>query len=219
MKKVVLTLLSQGWVNGLEQYDRIERSYWFGNAIDYLSSIWYLEQYKQFGYEGANVTVYMSRSGVVCAVSAYDEQRNYVDLTDQVREVRLDYTLGAGKWAVYALFMDPIGQYTNRSLSGEKGFVPGYFNRGVTETYLKSYDPLFELLNLLRSTFNDSYEVDGADFSPAGISMRWSVRMWYSMRGISLRWRIVRSSGYWFMPTMRWSKAGIVNVNLSRGIS
>lgn len=119
---------------------------------------------------GEKVKVKISdlQKGTIQALSAYSTGGDYLDLTQKVTvNGILDYEFPNKEWKVYGLFALPTGQMTKRSGIGGEGLVVDHFSKLSVEKYLERFDSLFVKPSVLRAVFNDSYEVYGADYSPA----------------------------------------------------
>lgn len=75
------------------------------------------------------------------------------------------YTCPSGEWDVYALYSEPTGQQVKRAAPGGEGLVLDHFNKPAVQQYLQRFDSLFLKGRHIRSVFNDSYEVYGADYT------------------------------------------------------
>lgn len=112
--------------------------------------------------------IYEPDKEMLGALSAYSTDGVYLDLTQYVdKNGILHYTFPNGKWDVYSISSRPTGQTTKRSGMGGEGLVLDHFDKKAVEKYLERYDSLFIDTNYLRSVFNDSYEVYGADYTPS----------------------------------------------------
>ena len=101
------------------------------------------------------------------AISAFSDKGSYLNLLQYVSPFGLlKYSFPKGNWEVYGLFSAPTSQKTKRSGEGGEGLVLDHFDKSSVQEYLKRYDSLFIQKNYIRSTFNDSYEVYGADYTP-----------------------------------------------------
>lgn len=100
-------------------------------------------------------------------VTAYNEKNEAFVLTDKVA---LDGTLNwkpiSGKWTIYAVFVGKTLQKVKRAAPGGDGYTLDHFSPDATKDYLKTFDKAFGNSNYgVRSFFNDSYEVYGADWT------------------------------------------------------
>ena len=106
------------------------------------------------------------------ALMAYGPDGQTLDLTEKVdASGTLDWAAPAGSsWSLHAAFQAPTGQQVKRAAPGAAGNVLDYFSGAATRRYLSHFDaPLAQLPagEMVRSFFNDSYEVFGADWTPA----------------------------------------------------
>ena len=68
---------------------------------------------------------------------------------------------------IYAVFYEKTGQKVTRPAPGGEGYVMDHFSKEALADYLKPYDhSLGPVRNSLRAIFNDSYEIDSADYTP-----------------------------------------------------
>ena len=96
-----------------------------------------------------------------------------VDLFDKVdHSGKLNWTAPAGDWKLYAVFEGWQGKMVERAGPGGEGNVIDHFSATALKSYLSKFDVAFEGkdVSMLRSFFNDSYEVDdaqgNADWTP-----------------------------------------------------
>lgn len=66
---------------------------------------------------------------------------------------------------------------------GGEGLVIDHFDKNTVHQYLKRFDALFQSRSDLRSTFNDSYEVYGADYTPVLLD-EFKIRRGYDLRKV-----------------------------------
>jgi hypothetical protein len=95
---------------------------------------------------------------------AYDESGKSMDVTGNVVNGKLNWTLPAGQWKLIALFEGLHGKMVERAAPGGEGRAIDHFNAQALKNYLSKFDKAFAGKNIsgLRSFFNDSYEVDDA---------------------------------------------------------
>lgn len=94
-----------------------------------------------------------------------DEVDGSTDLTPLVNENHLMYA-AKNKGILYALFCAKTRQQVKRSAPGGAGYVLDHFSKAAFVDYTQPFEQLTSYKGRLRSMFNDSYEVYGADFSP-----------------------------------------------------
>jgi hypothetical protein len=96
---------------------------------------------------------------------AYSERGETLNLTDKVRDGKLDWVAPAGNWTLYALFQGWHGKMVERAAPGGEGNVMDHFSAEALKNYLSRFDQAFTGQNLksIRAYFNDSYEVDDAE--------------------------------------------------------
>lgn len=102
------------------------------------------------------------------AVTAYDDKGNTEVITDKVAaDGTLNWMPAKGNWTVYALFMAKTGQKVKRAALGGEGFTLDHFSDVALGNYFKKFDTAFGgSSHGVRSFFNDSYEVYGANWTP-----------------------------------------------------
>ena len=96
---------------------------------------------------------------------AYGDSEKIVDITAHVsKDGTLQWTAPAGNWKLYAVFEGFHGKMVERAGPGGEGDVIDHFSKQAVENYLSHFDSAFSTndIHLLRSFFNDSYEVDDA---------------------------------------------------------
>lgn len=100
---------------------------------------------------------------------AYSEDGECLDLTRRVKDGRLSWNAPAGKWKLVALFVGRTLQKVKRAAPGGEGYVMDHFNPKAIRNYFAKFDRAFEEsgTSYPRTFFNDSYEVYGADWTPA----------------------------------------------------
>ena len=91
------------------------------------------------------------------------------DLTDKVKNGYLQWEAPAGNWRLIALFIGKTLQQVKRSGPGGEGFVIDHFSAQAVDHYLSVFEQAFRNSQTAypHSFFNDSYEVYGADWTPA----------------------------------------------------
>ncbi|MCV9387350.1 glycosyl hydrolase [Reichenbachiella ulvae] len=100
---------------------------------------------------------------LICLM-AYDQAGNTLNLTDRVKNGKLDWTAPDGEWQLYALFMGWHGKMVERAAPAGEGNVIDHFSKSAIQVYFSKFDSAFKDCDLgtLRAFFNDSYEVDDA---------------------------------------------------------
>ena len=99
---------------------------------------------------------------------AFNEQGEMIDITSEVnKEGKLEWTAEEGEWKLYALFCGKNRMKVKRPAPGGAGWVMDHFSSTALDAYIQPYETALENLNgELRTIFNDSYEVGGADWTP-----------------------------------------------------
>lgn len=140
------------------------------------------------GGEVVDLPVYQKGSKTLLALEAFADSGRTLDLTKYVdANGVLHFTFPSGLWEVYSLFSEPTGQLVKRSGVGGEGLVLDHFNADAVEKYLARFDSLFLKPSHLRATFNDSYEVYGADCTPH-ILEEFEKRRGYDFRKYLAEW-------------------------------
>jgi hypothetical protein len=102
------------------------------------------------------------------ALTAYSSNSEILNILDKVDENgNLNWRPKTGNWEIYAAFSGHTGQMVKRAAPGGEGLVMDHLSKDALKIYLKRFDDAFGSNQAgIRSFFNDSYEVYGADFSP-----------------------------------------------------
>ena len=102
------------------------------------------------------------------AVTAYNDNGQAIVITDKVLpDGSLTWTPPTGNWQLYALFVGKTGQKVKRAAAGGEGYTLDHFSSVALGNYFKKFDEAFGNSNHgVRSFFNDSYEVYGANWTP-----------------------------------------------------
>lgn len=105
---------------------------------------------------------------VLSSVMGFDKNGNAVDLAGKVdKEGNLKYTSAQGL-KLYAIFNGKTRQAVKRAAPGGEGFTIDHFSKDATANYFKIFDTAFgNASHGVKGFFNDSYEVYGADWTPA----------------------------------------------------
>lgn len=101
---------------------------------------------------------------------AYGPNGDKMNITDKISDNgTLQWTALEGNWTIYAVFQGKTFLVVERAAPGGEGYVIDHFNKDALGCYLKRFDDAFAGKNLPmpRAFFNDSYEVDRADWTPA----------------------------------------------------
>jgi len=102
------------------------------------------------------------------ALTVYGSNGEIINILDKVdKNGNLSWKPKTGSWKIYAAFGGHTGQMVKRAAPGGKGLVMDHLSKNALDIYLKRFDDAFGAGNIgVRSFFNDSYEVYGANFSP-----------------------------------------------------
>lgn len=100
------------------------------------------------------------------AVMAYNKDLNAKDITSYVKaNGQLDWN-EAGIWQIKAIFLDKTGQMVKRAAPGGVGFTLDHFSKSAVDSYNSYFKNAFAGKDYrIRSFYNDSFEVYGADFT------------------------------------------------------
>lgn len=100
---------------------------------------------------------------------AYGPKGETVNLTGKVSEGLLNWKAPEGDWKLVALFVGRTLQKVKRAAPGGEGYVMDHFSPVAVKSYLQKFDKAFKDngVSYPRTFFNDSYEVYGADWTPA----------------------------------------------------
>ncbi|KOS08228.1 glycoside hydrolase [Flavobacterium akiainvivens] len=101
------------------------------------------------------------------AVTAYSQDGKAEVLTDKITDDgALNWSPQSGTWQVYALFVGKTGQKVKRAALGGEGYTLDHFSSKALGNYFEKFDSAFGNSNHgVRSFFNDSYEVYGANWT------------------------------------------------------
>jgi hypothetical protein len=101
------------------------------------------------------------------AVIAYSDKAT-LDITGYVDQSgQLNWVPPAGNWQLYAAFTGKTLQAVKRAAPGGEGYTLDHFSKTATQNYLRRTDSAYgPTAHGLRSFYNDSYEVYGADWTP-----------------------------------------------------
>lgn len=104
------------------------------------------------------------------ALAGYDQHGNFADMTSLVDSsgfIRQDEV--DGSWEVYAAFQGATMQNVKRAAPGGEGLVLDYFDDDPVLRYMRKFEKAFEQAGIkkgeVRSFYNDSYEVYGANWT------------------------------------------------------
>lgn len=111
------------------------------------------------------------QGAVLQALTAFNGKERIV-LTDKVdRDGHLHWLPVSGEWDLYALFAGWTLQQVKRAAPGGEGYTLDHLSATALPVYLHRFDTAFgKQAPGVRSFYNDSYEVYGADWTPAFLS-------------------------------------------------
>jgi hypothetical protein len=103
------------------------------------------------------------------ALMAYGDKGEVVDLTTKVEaDGNLNWKPLTGTWQLLAAFDGKSRQMVKRAAPGGEGLVMDHLQKKAVDVYLNRFDASFKgKIPGIGNYFNDSYEVFGADWSPA----------------------------------------------------
>ncbi|WP_265791991.1 glycosyl hydrolase [Pedobacter sp. MC2016-15] len=106
---------------------------------------------------------------VLQAVTAYATDGEVFNLFDQVDATgHLNWSPAAADAEIYAIFSGRTLQQVKRAAPAGAGYTLDHLDKASVDVYLKRFDQAFAGKSPgIRSFFNDSYEVYGANWSPA----------------------------------------------------
>lgn len=112
-----------------------------------------------------------NQSGELQRVVAFpqgDTAGEPTDVTPLVSGKTLKWTAPQGEWRVIAVFNQYGVMQVKRPAPGSAGYVVDYFDSTAVANYLKYFDQRFAAANgrWPHSFFNDSYEINQADWTP-----------------------------------------------------
>jgi len=104
------------------------------------------------------------------SLAGYDNQGNYRDIPFVLdEEGKVNWENPGSDQKVYALFQRMTRQKVKRAAPGGEGYVVDYFNKKASQFYFQKFRKAFEETDFskgkVRSFYNDSYEVYGADWT------------------------------------------------------
>lgn len=127
--------------------------------------------------DNENVLDYRKKSDNTSLVelAAYDETGKFMDITSWVgADGIIHWKKSPEKWKVYAAFQGPTQQKVKRAAPGGEGLVLDYFGDRSILNYMKTFENAFSQAKIekgtVRSFYNDSYEVYGANWTSDFIS-------------------------------------------------
>ncbi|RZK54515.1 MAG: glycoside hydrolase, partial [Pedobacter sp.] len=102
------------------------------------------------------------------ALTAYGPKGEILNLLNQVEaNGNLNWSPAKGNWEIYALFAGKTRQMVKRAAPGGEGFTLDHLDKNAVKVYLDRFNAAFGNKSQgIRSFFNDSYEVYGANWTP-----------------------------------------------------
>ncbi|RZJ19159.1 MAG: glycoside hydrolase, partial [Acinetobacter sp.] len=102
------------------------------------------------------------------ALTAYGPKGEILNLLNQVEaNGNLNWSPAKGNWEIYALFAGKTRQMVKRAAPGGEGFTLDHLDKNAVKVYLDRFNTAFGNKSQgIRSFFNDSYEVYGANWTP-----------------------------------------------------
>ena len=102
------------------------------------------------------------------ALTAYGTDEQILNILPFVdASGHLNWSPDKGNWEIYALFAGKTRQQVKRAAPGGEGFTLDHLDQQAVKVYLKRFDLAFaNKPQGIRSFFNDSYEVYGANWTP-----------------------------------------------------
>lgn len=101
------------------------------------------------------------------ALMAYDDNGNTLDVTTRLNaDGTLNWKPETGNWELYAAFAGKTLQQVKRAAPGGEGYTLDHFSKTALHNYLKKTDSAYgNTSHGIRSFYNDSYEVYGANWT------------------------------------------------------
>ncbi len=104
------------------------------------------------------------------SIAGYDSEGNYVDIPFTLHEEgKVNWEIPAPDYKVYALFQRMTRQKVKRAAPGGEGYVVDYFSKEALQFYFQKFRKAFFEMEYrsgkVRSFYNDSYEVYGANWT------------------------------------------------------
>lgn len=122
--------------------------------------------------EQANIRNYRGKEDgmKLLTLAGYDEKGNYTDITSQVDSSgNIHWSENQNGWKVYAAFQRLTQQQVKRAAPGGEGLVIDYFSDSSILNYMEKFENAFAQAGIkkgeIRSFYNDSYEVYGANWT------------------------------------------------------
>lgn len=130
----------------------------------YVKSIIIKDRVNVHDYQNSN------KNTILLALAAYDEKEKYMDITSHVDSLGFIHWGDVPKtWKVYAAFQSSTLQKVKRAAPGGEGLVLDYFSNNSISNYMKTFEDAFSKAGIskgdIRSFYNDSYEVYGANWT------------------------------------------------------
>ncbi|MDR2919638.1 MAG: glycosyl hydrolase family 2 [Tannerella sp.] len=99
---------------------------------------------------------------------AYSDKGQTLNLTNKIKNGKLDWIAPQGKWRLIALFNGKTFQLVKRAAPGGEGYVMNHLSAKAVDNYLSNFDKTFTTnkFSYPHTFFNDSYEVYESDWTP-----------------------------------------------------
>jgi hypothetical protein len=106
--------------------------------------------------------------GRLLCLRAVGPDGTQIDLTDRVRDGRLDWTAPGPGWSLFSLRAHQPAQKVKRAAPGGAGNVVDPYSIRSLDTYLSRFDQAFQSYAgaMPRAAFQDSFEYFGANWTP-----------------------------------------------------
>ncbi len=113
---------------------------------------------------------------------AYSETGTPINVTQYVRDSIFQWKAPKGKWHLIALYVSRNLMKVKRAAPGGEGYVIDHFDSTAVSNYLGKFDKAFYTNGAYfpHTFFNDSYEVEKADWTPS------LLKEFYKRRGYKL---------------------------------
>jgi len=126
-----------------------------------------LEQYKVAEEEKFSARIPKDSRARLEYLLAVSEDGKRVELTDKVKDGRLDWTAPVGQWTIYEVSIKTPIQRVKRAAPGGEGYVLDPYSIRALDDYLSDFDKAFEGFKgkMPRCFFHDSFEYYGATWT------------------------------------------------------
>jgi hypothetical protein len=127
-----------------------------------------LQIIRQQAEGGKQVAIALPKGKIQC-LRAFPDTGSPVDLTNEIKDGKLDWLPPAGKCSIIGLTSESPIQKVKRAAPGGEGNVLDPFSAAAMTRYLAAFDQAFEKFAapMPRAQFHDSFEYYAAEWTPA----------------------------------------------------